>query len=315
MMIVDGQIHLWEKGTPSAHHRQEPYSAEQAIAGMDEAGVDRALIHPVLWDPDFERAGAGGGAQIPRPLRDHGLVLSRRPEGRDLVAHWKERPGMLGLRFYSNERHPQSWLTDGTLDWLWPAAERAGVPMALGAAMFLPTVGRIAERHPGLKLIVDHMGVPRASKGEAAYRFQPELLALAKYPNVAVKATGQAGYAEDAYPFRSLHPHLHRCFRRLRPRADVLGHRHHPDAVLLAAMRDAVHRGTAVAEGPRPRARHGRGAVQLARLAASRRQKLRRWTDNIRIQLLAAAFSTDPLNSIRYSAAARLTTDLRCCRD
>jgi hypothetical protein len=48
-VIVDAQIHLWEKGTPSAHHRQEPYSAEQAIAGMDEAGVDRALIH-VLWD-------------------------------------------------------------------------------------------------------------------------------------------------------------------------------------------------------------------------------------------------------------------------
>ena len=46
------RIHLWEKGTPSAHHRQEPYSAEQAIAGMDEAGVDRALVHPVLWDPD-----------------------------------------------------------------------------------------------------------------------------------------------------------------------------------------------------------------------------------------------------------------------
>ena len=58
---------------------------------------------------------------------------------------------------------------------LWPAAERAQVPVALGAAMFLPTVGRIAERHPGLKLIVDHMGVPRASKGEAACRFQPEL--------------------------------------------------------------------------------------------------------------------------------------------
>jgi predicted TIM-barrel fold metal-dependent hydrolase len=51
MMIADGQIHLWDKGTPSAHHRQEPYSAEQAIAGMDAAGVDRALVHPVLWDP------------------------------------------------------------------------------------------------------------------------------------------------------------------------------------------------------------------------------------------------------------------------
>jgi hypothetical protein len=49
MLIVDGQIHLWEKGTPSPQHRQEPYSAEQAIAAMDQAGVDRALIHPVLW--------------------------------------------------------------------------------------------------------------------------------------------------------------------------------------------------------------------------------------------------------------------------
>ena len=60
------------------------------------------------------------------------------------------------------------------------------MPVALGSAMFLPTVGKIVERHPGLKLIVDHMAVSRASKSEAAYRFQPELLALVKYPNVAV---------------------------------------------------------------------------------------------------------------------------------
>ena len=92
-----------------------------------------------------------------------------------------------------------------------------GVPVSLGEAMFLPTGGRIAVRHPGLKLIVDHMGVPRASKGEAAYRFQPQLLGLAKHPNVAVKVTGQAGYAEDEYPFRSLHPHLHRCFDAFGP--------------------------------------------------------------------------------------------------
>src|SRR5438552_2016752 len=51
MLIVDGQIHLWEKGGPSPPHRQEPFSAAQAIAAMDEAGVDRALIHLVLWDP------------------------------------------------------------------------------------------------------------------------------------------------------------------------------------------------------------------------------------------------------------------------
>ena len=66
MLIVDGQIHLWEKGTPSPQHCQEPYSAEQAIAGMDAAGVDRALIHPVLWDADSnELASATRGAVPP----------------------------------------------------------------------------------------------------------------------------------------------------------------------------------------------------------------------------------------------------------
>ena len=277
MLIVDAQIHLWEKGTPSAHHRQEPYSAEEAIAGMDAAAVDRALIHPVLWDPASNELAVEAVRRYPERFAIMGWFYLDDPYGRGHVAHWKERPGMLGLRFYTNERHPQSWFTDGTLDWLWAAAERAQVPVALGAAIFLPTVGKIAERHPGLKLIVDHMGVPRASKGEAAYRLQPELLILAKFPNVAVKATGQAGYAEDEYPFRSLHPHLHSLFRRLRPRAHVLGHRHHPHVVLLGPMRNPVHRGIAVAQRPRPRPRHGRGPVQLDRLAAScRRRKLAR---------------------------------------
>ncbi|HET6195644.1 MAG TPA: amidohydrolase family protein, partial [Acetobacteraceae bacterium] len=129
----------------------------------------------------------------------------------------KSRPGMLGLRFYFIEPNNRSWPTDGTMDWLWPAAERAGLPVALAAAPFLPLVGQIAERHPGLKLIVDHMAVPRASKGEAAYRNMPQLLALAKHPNVAVKATGQAGYAEDAYPFRSIHPHLRAVYDAFGP--------------------------------------------------------------------------------------------------
>ena len=44
MMIVDAQIHLWSKGTPSAHHRQTPFLHEEALAMMDAAGVDRAVL-------------------------------------------------------------------------------------------------------------------------------------------------------------------------------------------------------------------------------------------------------------------------------
>jgi len=75
---------------------------------------------------------------------------------------------MLGLRFTFLQPHMKTWPTDGTIDWLWPAAERAGLPVALLAANFLPTVGQVAERHPRLKLIIDHLG--RRSPAETARR-------------------------------------------------------------------------------------------------------------------------------------------------
>ena len=120
MLIVDAQIHLWEKGTPSPPHRQEPYSAEEAIAAMDEAGIDRALIHPVLWDPDSNELAMEAVRKYPDRFRIMGWFYLDDPNGRDLVAQRKERPGMVGLRFYFNERHKREWMTDGTLDWLWP---------------------------------------------------------------------------------------------------------------------------------------------------------------------------------------------------
>jgi predicted TIM-barrel fold metal-dependent hydrolase len=44
-----------------------------------------------------------------------------------------------------------------------------------------------------------------------------ELVALARYPNVAVKLTGGPFYADDAYPFRSLHKHYRRMYDAFGP--------------------------------------------------------------------------------------------------
>jgi hypothetical protein len=76
----------------------------------------------------------------------------------------------------------REWMTDGTLGWLWPAAERAGVPGALAAPSSCRRSARSPSAIPALKLVVDHMAVPPGSRGESAFRFQPELLTLAKYP-------------------------------------------------------------------------------------------------------------------------------------
>ncbi len=217
MLIVDAQIHLWAKGTTSVPHRKEPYLVDEALRDMAAAGVDRAVVHPPMWDPDSNELAVEAARTHPDRFAILGFFPLDQPPGRWVVDAWKRRPGMLGARFYFHEPHNRNWPSDGTLDWLWPAAERAGMPIALAAANFLPVVDQVAARHPGLKLIVDHMAVPPRSKGESAHIRLPELVALARHPNVAVKATGQPGYCEDGYPFRSLHDKLHRVFDAFGP--------------------------------------------------------------------------------------------------
>ena len=209
MLIVDAQVHIWGSGTPLPPHRQTSvFSEDELLKEMDAAGVDAAVIHPPGWDPKSSELALEAARRHPNRLSILGRFPLDRPESRALVDGWKRRPGMLGLRFTFLQPHQRSWPTDGTMDWLWPAAERAGVPIALLAADFLPVVAQVAERHPGLKLIIDHLGRPSRTKDEAAWGNLPELLALAKHPNVAVKATGAPSYSSEAYPYRNIHSYL-----------------------------------------------------------------------------------------------------------
>ena len=103
------------------------------------------------------------------------------------------------------------------MHWLWPAAERAVLPVALMVPDYLAAIGRVAERHPGLKLIVDHLGRPSGKKDAAAFENLSELLALGKYPNVAVKASGAPSYSTDPYPFRNIHGYLQQIYDAFGP--------------------------------------------------------------------------------------------------
>ena len=90
---------------------------------------------------------------------------------------------MLGLRYALVRPEQQTWHADGTMDWVWPAAERAGLPIALMANRFFPLVGQIAERHPGLR--ADHRpssATPAGGKDDAAFSKNAELLRLGQTP-------------------------------------------------------------------------------------------------------------------------------------
>ena len=219
MLIVDSQVHIWQNHVPAVpSHRQIPsYTADDLLEEMDEAGVDAAVIHPPSWDPGADQLALEAARQHPNRLSILGKIPLDRLESHSLIDGWKQQPGMLGLRFVFLQRHQQSWPVDGTVDWLWPAAERAGLPVALLVPNFLAAVGQVAERHPGLKLIVDHLGRPSGKTDDTAFENLSELLALAKHPNVAVKASGAPSYSTDPYPFRNIHGYLQQIYDAFGP--------------------------------------------------------------------------------------------------
>lgn len=218
MLIIDAQVHIWGSGKPSDHHRQvSAYTAAELIREMDEAGVDGAVLHPPSWDPDSNEMAIEAAVAHPDKFCSLGWFALDDPAQRLRIETWKQQPGMVGLRWSLTRPWQSTWHADGTMDWLWPAAEKAGTPVATMAWHFLPRFGQIAERHPGLKLIIDHFGLVRAAKGADAFATLDELLPLARFPNIAVKATGAPGYSAKAYPFWDLNDGLQRIFDAFGP--------------------------------------------------------------------------------------------------
>lgn len=219
MQIVDAQIHVWSSGTPSQDHRPVPVvTAEEMIAGMDEAGVAAAIIHPPGWDPNCDAVAEDAVRRWPERFAILGSFPAGDQANKPRIATWLEQPGMLGLRWAPLHPAARTLFESGAMDWIWPEAEKHDVPVALLAGPVLGKFRTIAERHPSLRLVIDHCGLVRLKQDAAAFEHLDALLALAKLPNVAIKATGAPGYSTEAYPYRNLHDGLHRIFDAYGPR-------------------------------------------------------------------------------------------------
>ena len=199
------------------HLQVSNFGADELLRQMAAAGVDAALIHPPSWDPRSHEVAVEAARADPHKFAILGYLPPNEPDSRERINRWKNDPGVLGLRYALVRPEQRTWHADGTMDWLWPAAEKAGLPTALMASRFFPLLGQIAERHPGLRLIVDHLGYVGGAKDDAAFGKNHELCALAKYPNIAVKATGAPGYSTDPYPYRNIHGHMQRIFDAFGP--------------------------------------------------------------------------------------------------
>jgi len=220
-------VHLWAADTPNrpwppgrAAQAQKPYpvTKEALLLQMDLAGVSRIVIVPPSWEGDRNELALEAARLYPDRFAVMGRIALEKPESRALVPDWKKQPGMLGLRFTFHTDLQRPWLTDGTADWLWPAAEKARIPLMVLVPGSLDALAKIAERHPELCLTIDHVGLRRFTRGPDVFEDLPKVCALAKYPNVAVKASGVPSLSNQSYPYRDVQPFMKTLFDAFGPK-------------------------------------------------------------------------------------------------
>jgi L-fuconolactonase len=208
VIVADSQVHIWEAGAPPPNHRQQPFVVDDLLREMQAARVDRAVLVPPLWDPTGNKYAVQSAVRHPDRFVVMGLIDLSEPMGIDAFREWLSRNSLRGIRISFNSPALRANLASGHADWLWQSAEGAGAPVMILAPQLSAYLGTIARQHPALKIVVDHMAIPRGLKAPAAFAHLPELIALAKYDNVAVKMGGVPNYATDGYPYRSLHGYL-----------------------------------------------------------------------------------------------------------
>lgn len=215
--IVDAQVHLWKaesedwKWVPGRKPQlPDPFTIDKLVPMMDEAGVDRAVIVPPSWPGDRNDYALEAVKRYPKRFAVMGRIPLENPESAALLPKWKEQPGMLGIRLMFRGDQISTLQQS---EWVFSGAEKAGLPIMFFAPDGTQNFGPIAERHPGLTLIIDHMSLTLEIAKEG--RIKPaidEVVKLAKYPNVSVKVSSAVNFTKEPYPFRDMTDHLKRCF-------------------------------------------------------------------------------------------------------
>ena len=213
MPIIDAQLHdpaPWLDWSASDLDTQHSILNELTLAYLDALGIRGVVLFTTRdWGAAAARAFPDRLAYVPDINPDVGDVPAAVAE-----AKANREKGLLALRAtigwpldYSEVRR----LEAGGWDPVFAACEKNQVPVFIFITGFLPHAVGIAERYPDLQLIVDHVGLrqpPMDVSESPPFKSLPELLALARFPNVAVKLCGLPALSRDAFPFRDVVPQL-----------------------------------------------------------------------------------------------------------
>lgn len=226
MRFVDTHTHTWGPDTEELPWPVEllppgwegPYTVHDLVADMDAVGVDEAVMVTTPLYGRGVRANEYTMRSIeacPDRLWGVGLLdfygdpADVRADLRRVVGH--ER--MLGVRMHAclaYEEHSTDldrtadWILDGELEPAWEeAATRDTAVFVFPKAAQLSMIATLADRHPDVRIVVDHMAYPDETTDPDETPWT-DFETLADRENVAVKVSSLPRSSEESWPYEDL---------------------------------------------------------------------------------------------------------------
>jgi len=215
-MIVDAHVHVWEIDPPKypigptspnwSKMPDEPGTADELLAEMDAEGVDWTVLVQTSWSTWDNGYIADSVARFPERFIGHGLLDPQDESNAEQARYWMEDRGLVGFRFHPMYYPDEKVLLRPHNDALWEALAESGAVLQFHLrAPYADQVAEIAQRHPEMPLIVDHLGYPDLQEGEEPFR---PIVELARYENVYLKLSDVAGRSAEEFPYRDVHPFI-----------------------------------------------------------------------------------------------------------
>lgn len=206
MTVVDAHQHFWnpEEGsydwlgpeTPAIHRRFGP---DDLLPLLAAAGVQRTVLVQSADNRADTDAMFDVAAGTPEVAGIVAWVPLDDPEqaAADL-AELRQRPGFVGIRNLIHDRADPDWLLRPDVDAGLGVLEDADVPFDLVAVLprHLEILDTISERHPQLRIVVDHLGKPPVRGGDLT-EWAGLLARAAENPLVSAKVSGLYPTAGD----------------------------------------------------------------------------------------------------------------------
>ncbi len=214
-MKIDTHVHVWPLDDAPGHRpvpdaKVRPPAAAAPVEWLLEDMAEQDIDHCVLvqssafgWDNTYMVECL---ERYPGRFRAIGLVDPLAPDNARHLQEWMAR-GLSGFRFHPLYYPDQpSWVDAPANDPLWRAAAATGAIMQVHLwPKHAPYLMRMIERHPDVRVIVDHLGKPDVTEAPPYPSFQP-VLRLADFPNTWVKIGDYQIASREAFPWRDTWP-------------------------------------------------------------------------------------------------------------